>query len=248
MLRSNQLMALLSTNQSKPRRYEVLRAENGDSATIYIYDVIDSFFGVAAEKIVKDLKALTTPVIHVRINSPGGDVFDARAIATAISQHPSKIIAHVDGLAASAASYVAIAAAEVEMSPGSFLMIHRAWSMAFGNAEDLRATADVLEKIDGTLIEDYTKHTGQPTETVAAWLNAETWFTAEEAVTNGFADRVSEDPKASNRWDLSVYASTIPEALILETLEEDPSIRIEAEMEVAQADRRRRVDFLSHIA
>jgi ATP-dependent Clp protease protease subunit len=200
----NRLLALLATNQAKPKRYDIEAKD--DVATIYLYDTIDPYWGVSAKQFVKDLNALKNPTIHLRINSPGGDVFDGRAIATAIAQHPSKIVAHVDGLAASAASYVAIAADEVEMAPGSFFMIHRAWSIAYGNAADMRETADVLEKIDEALVSDYVKQSGQTEEQVRAWLDAETWFSAEETVTNGFADRVSDAETASNAWDLSVYA------------------------------------------
>jgi ATP-dependent Clp protease, protease subunit len=167
-------------------------------ATIYLYDVIDAFWGVSASQFVKDLNAITAPVIHLRINSPGGDVFDGRAIATAIRQHKSKVIAHVDGLAASAASYVAIAATEVEMAPGSFLMIHNAWTIAAGNCEDFLATAAILEKIDQSLVEDYAKCTGCDPEQVKAWMCAETWFTAQEAIDNGFADRMAADPMDPN--------------------------------------------------
>lgn len=161
-----------------------------------------------AEAFIKDFNAITAPTIHLRINSPGGDVFDARAIATAITQHKSTVVAHVDGLAASAASYIAIAADEVEMAPGSFLMIHKAWTFAFGNSEDLLSTAALLEKIDGSLAADYAKKTGKSNAQIEDWMSAETWFTAEEAVTEGFAGKVSEDPDEAveNSWDLSVFA------------------------------------------
>lgn len=160
-----------------------------------------------AEVFIKDFNAITAPTIHLRINSPGGDVFDARAIATAITQHKSNVVAHVDGLAASAASYIAIAADEVEMAPGSFLMIHKAWTFAFGNSEDLLSTAALLEKIDGSLAADYAKKTGKSNAQIEEWMSAETWFTAEEAVAEGFAGKVSEDDEAvDNTWDLSVFA------------------------------------------
>lgn len=226
---------MLAANQGKPRRYEVKAA--ADEATVYLYDAIDSFFGVSANQFVKDLNAIKAPVINLRINSPGGDVFDGRAIATAISQHPSKVIAHVDGLAASAASYVAIAADEVVMAPGAFMMIHKAWTLAFGNQDDLLATAAVLEKIDQSLVETYVAKTGASAEQVAEWMAAETWFTAQEAVDQKFADRVAEDaPSAKAAWDLSAYDKTPEPAPI-----EDNS-------EVEHADRVRHADFLLNVA
>lgn len=192
----NRLSQLILRNRGRPRRYEVKQAADAQEATVYLYDVIDSMFGVGAEQFVKDLNAITAPTVHLRINSPGGDVFEGRAIATAIAQHPSTVIAHVDGLAASAASSVAMAADQVEMAPGSFIMIHRAWTLAMGNAQELLEVAALLEKIDGSLAQDYATQTGLPLEQINEWLDAETWFTAEEAVENGFADSISGDDTA----------------------------------------------------
>lgn len=203
----NRLLALVAANRERPKRREIENA-TGPEATVYLYDSIDPYYGVNAEAFVKDFNAITAPTIHLRINSPGGDVFDARAIATAIGQHPSNVVAHVDGLAASAASYIAIAADEVEMAPGSFLMIHKAWTFAYGNSEDLLSTAALLEKIDGYLAADYAKKTGKSSAQIDEWMSAETWFTAEEAVAEGFAGKISEeDPEGvDNAWDLSVFA------------------------------------------
>jgi ATP-dependent Clp protease protease subunit len=240
-------MALMAANSSRPKRYEIQQKD--DEATIYLYDVIDPYWGVSASQFVKDLAALKAKTIHLRINSPGGDVFDGRAIATAIAQHPAKMIAHVDGLAASAASYVAIAAAEVEMAPGSFLMIHKAWTVAYGNADDLVATAGVLEKIDASLVADYAKHTGKSEEQIATWMAEETWFSAEEAVSEGFAHRVAEDtaekPKdsASNRWDLAAYQKPPIEAAVL-----DEAALNHEDAELAHAGRMRYARLLETVA
>lgn len=203
---NSRLFALISSNRDRPKRREILNAD-GEEATVYLYDSIDTYFGINAELFVKDFNAITAPTIHLRINSPGGDVFDGRAIATAIAQHKSNVIAHVDGLAASAASYIAVAADSVEMALGSFLMIHNAWTIAAGNAEELTATALLLQKIDGSLAANYAEKTGQTIAQIEKWMAAETWFTAEEAVEEGFADKVSVDSEtASNDWDLSVFA------------------------------------------
>jgi ATP-dependent Clp protease protease subunit len=207
-MRPNRLMALIAANKSRPRRFEV-RQEADSSSTIYLYDVIDPFWGVSAASFVKALNSISTPKIELHINSPGGDVFDGRAIASAIAAHPSQVTAHVDGYAASAASIVAIAAKQVVMAPGSFLMIHNAWTFTYGNAAELRTTADLLDKIDGSLIEDYVRASGASAEQVKAWMDAETWFTAQEAVDAGLADSVAEtadpDEGVNDSWDLSVY-------------------------------------------
>lgn len=237
----NRLRQLLASNRSQARRYEIVA--KADSADIYLYDVIDPFWGVSAAQFVKDLNALTAPTIHLHINSPGGDVFDGRAIATAIRQHPSDVIAHVDGLAASAASFIATAADQVEMAPGAFMMIHRAWGFVAGNAEDLVKIAATLEKIDESLVSDYARETGQSEAQIREWMNAETWFTDQEAVANGFADRVAEaDPKAQNRWDLSAF-SRAPEAALPPQKPEAPDTHsLEAEHE----ERQRRFALTEH--
>lgn len=200
------LLKLLADNRGRG----FVRAEKGaDEATVYLYDAIvsdDYFGGVSAIGIIKELLAIDAPVIHLRINSPGGDVFAARAIEQAIREHPSQVIAHIDGYAASAASYIALAADEVQIAPGGFFMIHKAWTFAFGNADDLMDTAGLLEKIDESLVKTYADRTGQDAEQIRDWMRDETWFTADEAVQHGFADKVAEaSAKAKAEWNLAAY-------------------------------------------
>lgn len=186
---------------------------HGDVAVIYLYDVIvdsndDAEFwgGVSAESFVKELAAITAPVIHLHVNSPGGSVFGGRAMETAIRNHTAKVIVFVDGVAASAASFLIMAADEIEMSKGAFLMIHKAWTFAYGNADDLIHQANVLTQIDESLIATYAERTQLPENELREMLLAETWLDAQMAVNKGFADRVSENSKAQNRWNLSAYA------------------------------------------
>jgi ATP-dependent Clp protease protease subunit len=164
---------------------------------------------------VKELNAMTAPTIHLRINSPGGDVFEARAMATAIREHKSQIIAHVDGVAASAATLLAIAAKEVAWPTVRFFMIHQAWSIAMGNADDMLRMVDLLEKADAAIAADYMKKTGKPRQQVVDWMAAETWFTAAEAKDAGFVDGVVADGESANasaQWNLGAY-SKVPQAL-----------------------------------
>lgn len=206
----NPLLKLLADNRGRG----AFRAEtSGEEATIYLYDAIvnDDFFGgVSASAFVKQLSAISAPTIHLRINCPGGDVFAGRAMAQAIAEHPSTIITHVDGYAASAASYVALAAKEVIMGEGAMIMIHNAWTIAWGNASDLRQTAELLDKIDESLVATYAARTGQDAEVIREWMAAETWFSAEEAVANGFADKCAvparKKAQASAQWNLSAYS------------------------------------------
>src|SRR5690606_19215300 len=114
------------------------------------------------------------------------------AICQAIRESGAKVIAHIDGYAASAATVIATAADEVEIADGGFYMIHNSWTWAMGNANDLTATAALLSKIDGSLAAQYAKKSGKPVDEIKGQMDAETWFTAEEAVDAGLVDRVAE--------------------------------------------------------
>jgi ATP-dependent protease ClpP protease subunit len=177
--------------------YDVIVASDADAAWLG---------GVSAETFQREIRAMGGD-IELRINSPGGDVFAARAMAQAIREHPGKVTAYVDGVAASAASLLAVTAAETVMAPGSMMMIHEAWTIGLGNKGDFLATAALLEKIDASIVETYQAKAGGEPEAWAAAMAAETWYTAAEAVTAGLADRVSEAKPAAAQaaWDLGVY-------------------------------------------
>lgn len=204
---AKQLLKLLADNRGKG----LFKAEsNGDEATVYLYDVIvsDDFWGgVSALSFAKELAGISAPVINLRINSPGGDVFAARAMETAIREHKSTIISHIDGEAASAATYVAIAADKVRIAEGGFFMIHKAWSIALGNADDMLQMAALLEKVDESLVTTYANRTNQSPDDIRDWMVNETWFSAQEALDSGFVDEiVKSDIKSQHRWDLSAYS------------------------------------------
>lgn len=187
-----------------------LRAEaDGTQATVYLHGVIGGWWGDIDEtEFIKTLAGLNVDVIHLRIDSPGGDVFAARSMMTAINQHKAKVIAHVDGLAASAATGICMACNEVEITQGAGFMIHNAWTIALGNKTDMRDAASLLEKIDAGLVNDYARRTGKTADEIVGWMDAETWFTADETVEHGFADRVVEvvgKRGSSNAWNLSAY-------------------------------------------
>lgn len=190
--------------QSKPIRAETA----GRESTIYLHGVIGGWWGDIDETVfVKMLAGIDAETIHLRINSPGGDVFAGRVMMTAIAQHSAKVIAHVDGLAASAASGICMACDEVEISQGAQIMIHEGWTVTIGNKRDHAKMGDLLQKIDSGLANDYARRSGKDTAEISAMLEAETWFTADEAVSNGFADRAVEvvGSKAANAWNLSAY-------------------------------------------
>jgi ATP-dependent Clp protease protease subunit len=210
-MKINKLMQLLKDNARADAAPAALRCEVADDgAHVYVYDVIDSYWGASAAALVSALASAGDKTVHMHINSPGGDVFEARAMAAAIVGHAGKVVAHIDGVAASAATYLALAASEVRMTDGGLFMVHNSWTMAMGNRTELRSTADLLEKIDGTIAADYARKTGAAADQVAAWMDAETWFTAQEALDAGFIDAIdanTKGEKASAQWNLTAYAN-----------------------------------------
>lgn len=211
----NKTMQLYLDNAARAKRPLNL-ARNAAEATMYIYDVIDAYWGVSAAGVIDAIaQAGDAEVLHIYINSPGGDVFEGRAIMAAISRFKGKTIAHIDSLCASAATSIALACNEVEMSAGAFFMIHNASSMAWGDKNVMRETADLLEQIEGSIVSDYTTKTGKDAEQVVAWMNDETWFNSDQALAEGFIDRIAASPvkpTASNAWNLAAYAKA-PAAL-----------------------------------
>lgn len=184
-----------------------------DGSTLWLYDVIASdddeamwWGGISPAQFIAALAQTTGPVT-LRINSPGGSVFGAQAMVAAMRSHAEPITARVDSLAASAASVIASEASSLEMVQGAMLMVHRAWGVAIGNAQDMRETADLLAKIDSSIAETYARRSGKDS---AAWLDimaAETWFDAQEAVAAGLADRLIDEnlQRPAAQWDLSAY-------------------------------------------
>lgn len=207
---NKKLMQLIKDNLTNVEgKLTIINADDGTEATMYLYDIIDEYWGIGAQEFSKELMALRGKTVHLRINSPGGDVFAAEAMATAIREH-GNVLAHIDGYAASAATRVASAAKSVEIAPSGFYMIHNAWTFAYGNKDELRQTADLLQKVDDTIIADYARKTGKDASQIIDWMNAETWFTAQEALDNGFVNSIaSTEPDKTNaqakNWNLAAF-------------------------------------------
>ncbi|MFI6368917.1 head maturation protease, ClpP-related [Nocardia sp. NPDC050630] len=173
-----------------------------------IYDEIDPWWGVSAATFAKDLAQISAENITVRINSPGGDVYEAIALLNTLRGHPARITTVVDGLAASAASFVAMAGDEVVVGRNAELMIHDAWVYASGNAEELRKHAENLDRISNNIASIYAEKAGGTVEEWRAVMQAETWFSAAEAVTAGLADRTEvgqTELAVVARFDLSAF-------------------------------------------
>ncbi len=172
-----------------------------DEVTLYLYDAIGSWYGIDPKEWVPAFAAIKAKVIHLRINSPGGAVLDAEAMRTIVAQHPAKVIAHIDGMAASAATGLALAAKEIEMSAGGAFMVHDPWGSCVGNAQDMETYAILLRQTADNIVQTYRARTGKPEKQIREWMNAETWFTAEEAKRHGFVDRIFTPGQASNAAD-----------------------------------------------
>lgn len=194
-----------------------MKADAQQTAEISIYDDIGAY-GVTAKDFIATLSRIAAPVIRVSINSPGGAVFDALAMFNALRQHPANIEVIIMGVAASAASLVAMAGDKITMSDNAFMMVHNPWCQAAGNADELRDVADTLDKFAASLVSIYSNRTGQTPEKINELLAAETWLTGVEALALGFADEISESMPVNARFDLdrmpdavrSVWAKLTP--------------------------------------
>lgn len=175
----------------------VQAAASGDAVELLIYDAIGADpwgEGVDPKAVLAALAEAGDKPVVARINSPGGDVFAGLAIYNALKAHAAGAEIRVDGLAASAASIIAMAGT-CTMAQASQLMIHNSWTLAIGNAADLQKTAAVMQRIDGQMAGIYADKSGKTVEECAALMDAETWMTGQEAVDAGLADAVDKPAK-----------------------------------------------------
>ena len=178
----------------------------GDKAELMLYGEISdtSWWGdeVTPKAFKAELDALgNVDQIDIYINSGGGDVFAGEAIYNMLRRHNARKVVHVDGLAASIASIIAMVGDEIIMPENAMMMIHEAWTIAGGNKRDLRGMADTLERLDGALCGIYVARTGNTDEEIMHMMESETWMTASEAVAAGFADKLEANKKIAASVD-----------------------------------------------
>lgn len=184
-----------------------------EKATVYLYGTIGEDFwspeeSNTAKNFSKQLDDLGGKPVDIRIDSLGGDVYEGFAIASAIQRYKGETTAHIDGIAASAASYIAIMADKVVMSDFAQFMIHDAWTCAQGNASELADVVGQLSAIDATIAGIISARSGMDEKDVKAAMDKETWYTAQEAVENGLADELVETKKrAANSLDRTLLSS-----------------------------------------
>lgn len=192
-----------------------IKAQNDNEAIIDIFDYI-GYWGVNARDFIADLKTLGDNItrIKVRINSDGGEVFDGIAIYNALKRHQAKVTVEVYGIAASIASIIAMAGDKVVMPSNTFMFIHDPLAVVIGDADDMRDTADSLEKIAGALQSTYMVKTGKSADDVRKWMTNDTWFSAQEAVEAGLADEVTDAVKMAARVDFADRFKSAPKEVI----------------------------------
>ncbi len=182
--------------------------KSADTAEILMYDQIGldpwSGEGIGAKQFARDLKALgNVNNITLKINSPGGDVFEGEAIYNELRDHPATVNVRVMSLAASIASLIAMAGDTIEMQDNAKIMIHKAWALSIGNSDDMKKLASVLDTIDESLVQSYVKRTGQTEAKIRQMMSDETWMIAADAVSMGFADSViPQKEKVSAKFKL----------------------------------------------
>lgn len=164
-------------------------------ADIYVYGTIGEGWdegAITANRFAWLMQQASGEDVTIHINSCGGDVFDANAMAETIRAYKGNVTASIEGLAASAASYFALTADRVEMNPSALLMIHNPWGLCQGDSADMRKTADMLDKVRETIVGQYVRRTGMQATDVAELMDKETWFGAQEALELGFVDELTE--------------------------------------------------------
>lgn len=209
--------ARMRARAAKPRddaRWYRLRAaaQGGDTDEAWIYDEI-GFWGTTAGDFAADLAELTAPNLTLHLSSPGGDVYDGIAIYNALRKKQCRVTVEIDGLAASIASVIAMAGDTVRIARNAEMMIHQPWTIAMGNATEMRGIADRLDAVGANIADIYAQRAGGQIDTWLALMDAETWYSSSEAVGAGLADEILENQTADEdmtaaraRWNLSVFA------------------------------------------
>lgn len=201
-----------SQNDWTPKRPKALlkkgdwyRIENKADAPsdVFIYDEIGGY-GVSAGSFLNDLRDVKGP-LNLHLNSPGGDVFDGLTIYQALKTRPEQTTVHIDGLAASIASVIAMGADKVVMAPKASLMIHDGWTAAQGNSGDFKKLVDLLDRTSNNIASVYADKAGGSVEDWRARMQTETWYSAQEALDAGLVDEVEGLSRSTGSFDTSMF-------------------------------------------
>lgn len=190
-------------------RFDVKALANDDEVTIEVYDTIGGWAGVTSKGVRAALREAKGKAVRLKINSPGGSVFEAVSIYNDLLSHPGKVTVEITGLAASAASLIAMAGDRIEIADNAFFMIHNTWTVAMGDHREMAKASRALAKFDSAFARTYSKQTGLDEAEVADMMAEETWLDAGDAVSMGFAHAVTKtaDEDATASFDLSKYVN-----------------------------------------
>lgn len=191
----------------KPASWYAVKNVTNDQAEISIFDEI-GLWGISSKQFAKELKSLGNRRVLVRINSPGGEIFEGNAIYNALRRHPGGVDVAIDALAASMASVIAMVGENRSMAENGMFMIHNPWTVSFGESKDMRKSADLLDDLKENIVSAYAGRTGMKREELSEMMDEETWLTAAECKEFGFIDKITEPLQAYNsfeRFDISKF-------------------------------------------
>ena len=200
-------------NNNKQSWYSINAKQTDEFVDVYLYDEVGSY-GVSAKDFVNDIKLLKGKDIYLHINCVGGEVFDGMAIYNTLKKYKGKVIAYVEGIAASMGSIIPLAADEIIMSENSLYMIHNAWGGAMGEAKDMRKTATLLDKLSSEIANIYSKKTNLPLSQIEEMMDEETWFNSEEALQYGFIDRISDAVMVAAKYDITKFKNKTQKEIV----------------------------------
>lgn len=197
---------------------------------IWLYDEIGDgmFGGMSAKLFAEQLTKLgAVDTINLRINSPGGSVFDGLSIYNTLKRHPARIDVDIDGIAASIASVIAMAGDTINIAANGMMMIHDPHGVVVGDAGDMRKTADVLDQVKQSLVDTYAARTGKDADDLGVMMSAETWLSADDAVAMRFADNITEMQRLAASFDFSKFRN-VPKTLLSHSAPATPARDIAA--------------------
>jgi len=200
-------------NNNKQSWYSINAKQTDEFVDVYLYDEVGSY-GVSAKDFVNDIKLLKGKDIYLHINCVGGEVFDGMAIYNTLKKYKGRVIAYVEGIAASMGSIIPLAADEIIMSENSLYMIHNAWGGAMGEAKDMRKTATLLDKLSSEIANIYSKKTNLPLSQIEEMMDEETWFNSEEALQYGFIDRISDAVMVAAKYDITKFKNKTQKEIV----------------------------------
>ncbi|MHC5351682.1 head maturation protease, ClpP-related [Metapseudomonas furukawaii] len=219
-----------------------IQAASTDDNTISVFDVIGQDYwtgeGVTAKRIAGALRTIGEGDVVVNVNSPGGDMFEGLAIYNLLREHPGQVTVKILGVAASAASIIAMAGDEVQIARAGFLMIHNAWTYAAGNRHDFRAYADYLEPFDAAMADIYVARSGQDAKAVERMMDGETWIGGSKAIDQGFADTLlaSDEVAAGNEKPAALAVRRIENALRASGMPRSEAMRLISDFKAGLRD------------